>query len=64
MKNKLSLLAFARLFDLFGEQAAKDTLKDVNDGKVSAEVIEKYIFSDISKEEYSKRLKKEYKGLK
>ena len=63
MKNILSLLAFARLYDLFGEQAAKDILKDVNDGKVSAEVIEKYIFSDISKEEYSKQLKEEYKGL-
>lgn len=64
MKNKLSLLAFSRLYDLFGEQAARETLKDVNDGIVSAELIEKHIFKNISKEEYSKRLKEEYKGLK
>lgn len=57
-KNKLDAVNFCRIFDLFGEQAAKDTLKDVNDGKISVKTIEKYIYRDVTKEEYSKILKK------
>ncbi|MCR5598278.1 MAG: hypothetical protein K6G19_08885, partial [Lachnospiraceae bacterium] len=47
----------------FGEQAAKDTLKDVNEGRVSAGLIEKYIFRKETKNEYSKRLKREMQEL-
>lgn len=52
-KNKLDVITFSKLFDMFGEQAAKDTLKDANDGKISAKTIDKYLFMDESKEEYS-----------
>lgn len=57
--NKLGAVNFCRIFDLFGEQAAKDTLKDVNDGKIRVETIEKYIYKDVSKEEYAEDLKKQ-----
>ena len=63
-KNKLDVITFSRLYDKFGEQAAKDTLKDVNDGKISAETIDKYLFDDETKEEYTKRLQKEYEPLR
>ena len=56
-KNKLDATNFSRLYDLFGEQAAKDTLKDVNDGRIKESTIERYIYRDESKEDYSKRLK-------
>lgn len=58
-KNKLDAVSFCRIFDLFGEQAAKDTSKDVNDGKIRVETIEKYIYQDMTKEEYAEVLKKQ-----
>ena len=33
-KNKLDLINFSKIFDMFGEEAAKDTLVDVNAGRV------------------------------
>lgn len=59
-KNKLDVITFCKLLDMFGEEAAKDTLKDANDGKISANTIDKYLFIDESKEEYTKRLQDEY----
>ncbi len=59
-KNKLDIINFSKIFDIFGEDAAKDTLKDVNDGKISEETLEKYLYNDESKEDYAERLKKEY----
>ena len=38
-KNKLDAVTFCKLFDMFGEEAAKDTLKDVNDGKIQASTL-------------------------
>lgn len=38
---------------------AKDTLKDVNEGKARASTIEKYLYTDETKEEYAKRLREE-----
>ncbi len=58
-KNKLDAVTFCKLLDMFGEKAAKDTLQDVNEGKVRAETIEKYLYTDETKEEYSERLKRE-----
>ena len=58
--NKLDIINFSKIFDMFGEEAAKDTLKDVNDGKISEKTLEKYLYDDESKEEYAERLKKEY----
>lgn len=58
-KNKLDAVSFCRIFDLFGEQAAKDTSKDANDGKISVATIEKYIYQDMTKDEYAKKLKKQ-----
>ncbi len=62
-KNKLDIINFSRIFDLFGEDAAKETLQDVNDGKIREETLEKYLYREESKEEYAKRLKSEYKDL-
>lgn len=62
-KNKLDATTFCKLFDMFGEEAARDTLKDVNEGRVRASTIEKYLYRDETKEEYSKRLKEEYKDF-
>ena len=62
-KNKLDATSFCKLFDMFGEKAASDTLKDVNEGRVRASTIEKFLYRDETKEEYSRRLKKEYKDF-
>lgn len=37
---------FSDIYDRFGEQAAKDTLCDVQDGKISVKTLEKYLFRD------------------
>ncbi len=58
-KNKLDAITFCKIFDMFGEDAAKETLQDVNDGKIRAETIEKYLYKDETKAEYSIRLKNE-----
>ena len=51
-KNKLDAVNFCKLFDMFGEDAAKETLADVNAGKISESTLEKYLYKDESKEEY------------
>lgn len=58
-KNKLDAVTFCRLLDTFGEDAANDTLRDVNEGRSKAETIEKYLYVDETKEEYAERLKNE-----
>ena len=58
-KNKLDGVTFCKLVDEFGEDAANDTLNDVNEGRVRASTIEKYLYTDETKEEYSQRLKDE-----
>lgn len=58
-KNKLDAVNFCRILDMFGEDAAKDTLKDVNDGKIREELLERYLYEDETKEEYAERLKRE-----
>lgn len=62
-KNKLDAVTFSKLYDMFGEGAARDTLNDVNEGRVRASTIEKYLYTDETKEEYSQRLKDEYKDF-
>jgi hypothetical protein len=62
-KNKLDAVTFCNLFDMFGEDAARDTLNDVNEGRVRASTIEKYLYTDETKEECSQRLKAEYKDF-
>ena len=32
-KNKLDAVTFSKLYDMFGEEAARDTLNDVNGGE-------------------------------
>ena len=59
-KNKMDLINFSKIYDMFGEQAAKETLNDVNSGRVRESVIEKYLYTDESKEEYAERLRAEY----
>ena len=63
-KNKMDLINFSKIYDMFGEQAAKDTLNDVNSGRVRESVIEKYLYTDETKEEYTARLRAEYADWK
>lgn len=48
---------------MFGEEAARDTLKDINSGRVRESTIEKYLYTDETKEEYTARLQTEYADL-
>lgn len=59
-KNKIDATTFSKIYDDFGEEAARETLADVNEGRISAETLEKYLYSDETKEEYSARLKAEW----
>ncbi|MBO4997747.1 MAG: hypothetical protein J6D02_07105 [Lachnospira sp.] len=59
-KNKMDLINFSKIYDMFGEDAAKDTLKDVNEGRVRESTLEKYLYTDETKEEYTARLRSEY----
>lgn len=59
-KNKMDLINFSKLFDMFGEEAARDTLDDVNSGRVKESTIEKFLYTDETKEEYTERLRSEY----
>lgn len=58
-KNKLDLINFCKIFDMFGEDVARDTLEDVNEGRVRESTIEKYLYDDETKEEYAECLKRE-----
>lgn len=58
-KNKLPALDYLKLFELFGEEAADETLDDVNSGRISAETIQKYLYTDETREEFSERVKNE-----
>jgi len=60
----MDLINFSKIYDMFGEQAAKDTLNDVNSGRVRESVIEKYLYTDETKEEYTARLRAEYTDWK
>lgn len=62
-KNKMDAINICKIYDMFGEQAAKDTLRDVNKGKVCESTIEKYLYTDETKEEYTARLRAEYSDL-
>lgn len=62
-KDKLDATTFCKLLDEFGEEAATQTLNDVNEGRCSAQTLEKYLYTDETKEEYSARLKKEYEDF-
>ena len=59
-KNKLDAVNFCRILDMFGEEAAKQTLEDVNAGRCRESTIEKYLYDDSeTKEQYAERLKNE-----
>lgn len=60
-KNKMDLINFSKIYDMFGEEAARDTLGDVNSGRIRESTLEKYLYTDETKEEYTKRLREEYK---
>lgn len=59
-RNKMDAINFCKIFDMFGEEAAQDTLRDVNKGKIRESTIEKYLYTDETKEEYAERLRAEY----
>ena len=59
-KNKMDAVNFCRIMDMFGEEAATQTLQDVNEGRVSEETIETYLYDEEeTKEQYAERLKQE-----
>lgn len=59
-KNEMDIINFSKIYDMFGEEAARDTLEDVNSGKIREETLEKYLYTDETKEEYAARLRAEY----
>lgn len=62
-KNKMDVINFSKIYDMFGEKAAQDTLKDINEGKIRQSTLEKYLYTDETKEEYAEKLKEEYADL-
>lgn len=59
-KNKLDAVNFCRILDMYGEEAARETLADVNSGNVSNSLFDKYLYdSNETKEDYARRLKEE-----
>lgn len=62
-KNKMDIINFSKIYDMFGEDAAKDTLKDVNEGRIRESTLEKYLYTDETKDEYAARLRAEYSDL-
>jgi len=62
-KNKLDIINFSKIYDMFGEEAARDTMNDMNEGKIQETTLEKYLYTDETKEEYAVKLKKEYEGF-
>lgn len=53
----------SKIFYMSGEDAARNTLGNVNLGRVREATIEKYLYTDESKEEYAARLRAEYADL-
>lgn len=39
----MSIDTYSKLYDMFGEEAANDTLADVQDGKISEDTLLKYL---------------------
>lgn len=58
-RNKMDPVNFCRIFDMFGEEAARQTLDDVNAGRIRESTLEKYLYDDETKEEYAERIKRE-----
>ena len=59
-KNKLDAVNYCRILDMFGEEAARQTLEDVNAGRCRESTLEKYLYDDSeTKEEYAERLENE-----
>lgn len=61
--NKMDPINFCKIYDMFGEDAAKDTLQDVNEGRIRESTLEKYLYTDETKEEYTIRLRAEFAEL-
>ena len=58
-KNKLPAVDFCKLMEDFGEEAAAETLNDVNEGRISAETVQKYLYDESeSRDEFTERLKR------
>lgn len=50
-KNKLDPINFCKILDMFGEEAASQTLDDVNAGKISEATLEKYLYNSSETKE-------------
>ena len=50
-KNKLDAVTFCKILDMFGEEAANDTLNDVNKGRISEKTLEKYLYDESETKE-------------
>lgn len=59
--NKLDILNFSKIYDDLGPEAAEQALHEVNAGRLNESSLEKMLYTSETKEEYSKRLKEQYK---
>lgn len=58
-KNKLPVLDFLKIWELFGIDAAKETLDDCNSGRVKASTITKYLYDkNETREQFAERIKR------
>lgn len=60
----MDITNFCKIYDMFGEDAAKETYKDIEAGIIKESTLEKYLYTDESKEEYDARLMAEYSYLR
>lgn len=59
-QNKLDATSFSKLYDDYGAEVANAVLYSVNTGHVTTEEVERKIYENESKEDYSARLKAEW----
>ena len=46
----MDIINFSKIYDMFGEEAARDTLDDVNSGRIRESTLEKYLYTDEPKD--------------
>lgn len=63
MAKKMDIINYSKIYDTFGAEAADETFDDVKSGRVKESTIEKYLYTDETKEEYAARLREEYSDL-
>lgn len=47
--NKMGIINFSKINDMFGEKTARDSLENVNAGRIRESTLEKYLYTDETK---------------